>query len=89
MKKIFDKLPMVINVIGGLVIVWLVLVFTIEIKIEATKSDTAIAKTNDDAGFATIKIDETTGCEYFVFRNIMTPRLDETGTKVRGCKETQ
>ena len=36
-----------------------------------------------------VEIDETTGCEYLVFRNIMTPRVDETGTKVRGCKESE
>ena len=89
MEKIIDKLPIVINLIGGIIIVWLVMVFTIEVKIEATKDDTAIAKSKEDAGFGTIKIDETTGCEYFIFRNILTPRVDETGTKVRGCKDNQ
>lgn len=66
-----------------------VLVIATEGESEEEYSNTTIAKTNEDAGFATIKIDETTGCEYFIFRNIMTPRLDETGTKVRGCKESQ
>ena len=89
MEKIIDKLPMVIVLIGGIFMVWLVMVFTIELKIEVTKDDIAIAKTKEDAGFGTIEIDETTGCEYFIFRNILTPRIDETGTKVRGCKESK
>lgn len=89
MEKIIDKIPMVIILIGGLVLVWLVTVFTVEVKKEATKSDTAIAKTNDDTGFGTVKTDETTGCEYIIFRNIVIPRIDETGKKVRGCKNSE
>ena len=89
MEKIIDKLPIVIVLIGGLVLVWLVTVFTIEVKKEATKDDATITQTKEDAGFGTIKIDETTGCEYYVFRKTLTPRVDETGTKVRGCKESE
>ena len=83
---------------GSNTLFWIILLIMIQVAVLviATEdesgeeySNTTIAKNNEDAGFATIEIDETTGCEYFIFRNIMTPRVDETGTKVRGCKESE
>lgn len=29
--------------------------------------------------------DEVTGCEYFLVRQTLTPRIDESGMKVKGC----
>ena len=76
---------------GFLLIMSLVAVLLVVTENESGEkySNTTTTQIEEDEGFATIKIDETTGCEYLVFRNIMTPRLDETGTKVRGCKESQ
>ena len=87
--KVSESLPWVFLLIISLVVVWLILVIATEDKSEEEYSNTTIANTREDAGFATIKTDETTGCEYFIFRNILTPRLDETGTKVRGCKDSE
>ena len=84
--RVSESLPWVFLLIMSLVVVWLMLVLTTETKAEG---GTDVVNLNEDAGFGTIKIDETTGCEYLVFRNIMTPRVDETGTKVRGCKEPE
>ena len=86
--RVSESLPWVFLLIMSLVVAWLILVLTTEDKPEDEYSNTAITQTIEDAGFGTIEVDETTGCEYFIFRNIMTPRLDETGTKVRGCKDS-
>ena len=79
-----EPLPLVFLLTVSLVVTWLMLVLTTEVEVEG---ETVNIK--EDTGFGTIEIDETTGCEYFIFRNIMTPRVDETGTKVRGCKESE
>lgn len=60
-----------------------------EAKVEVAENGTDVANIKEDVGFGAIKVDETTGCEYLIFRDIMTPRVDETGTKVRGCKESE
>lgn len=48
-----------------------------------------VEKNTEARALNNIEIDETTGCEYYIFRNILTPRVDETGKKVRGCKNNQ
>lgn len=79
MEKETEDFPVVSFLIGVLVV--MALVFTVfAIGVER------IARTEPPNK---VKIDETTGCEYFIVRDIMTPRLDETGTKVRGCKESE
>jgi len=48
-----------------------------------------VEKTARTENLNKVKIDETTGCEYLIVGNSMIPRLDETGTKVKGCKEPE
>lgn len=48
-----------------------------------------VEKNTEARALNNTEIDETTGCEYLIFRNIVIPRIDETGTKVRGCKDNQ
>ena len=86
--RVSESLPWVFLLIMSLVVAWLILALTTKDKPEDEYSNTAITQPKEDAGFGTIEIDETTCCEYFVFRNILTPRVDETGTKVRGCKDS-
>lgn len=87
--RVSESLPWVFLLIMSLVVAWLTLVPTTEDRSEDEYRNITMTQPKEDAGFGTIEIDETTGCEYFIFRNIMTPRLDETGTKVRGCKESK
>ena len=85
--RVNDTLIWTFLMIVSLIVVWLISLI-VEDGLKEEYSNTTTTQIKEDAGFATIKTDETTGCEYFVFRNIMTPRLDETGTKVRGCKDS-
>jgi len=48
-----------------------------------------VEKNTETKELNNVEIDETTGCEYYVFRRTLIPRVDETGTKVRGCKESE
>ena len=86
--RVSESLPWVFLLIMSLVVAWLMLVLTTETKVEVEDS-ADVVNIKEEAGFGTIEIDETTGCEYFIFRNIMTPRVDETGIKVRGCKGSE
>lgn len=85
MKKISNNLPMLFILISSLAMVWLIFgfIFAAEDGVDFGQNGDPL---EDNISFGGVTIDETTGCEYIIFRNIIIPRIDETGKKVRGCK---
>lgn len=78
MEKLREDLPVINVLIFALIVIFFLALLAI-----------GVEKITEAKALSEVKTDETTGCEYFVFRDILTPRLDETGTKVRGCKESK
>lgn len=78
MEELKEDLPIINVLIFVLVVIFFLALLAIWVE-----------KNTEARALNSIEIDETTGCEYYVFRRTLIPRVDETGTKVRGCKESE